>query len=65
MNNKHIYINIFPYIHIHIIPGGKDWLAQCQDKVTEWVMWRSGFPVGQHYKAGTRAHCHKSVPVRI
>ena len=36
---------------------GKDWLAQCQDNVTEWDIrswcWRSGLLVlvGQHYES--------------
>ena len=37
-----------------LLGQGQDWLAQCQDTVTEWGIgswcWRPGFPVEQHYK---------------
>ena len=50
-----------------LLGKGKDWLAQCQDNVTEWGIkswhWRFGFSLGQHYKVTMRAHCHKSVPI--
>ena len=38
----------------------KNWLAQCQDNVTEWAI-KPGPPVGLYYKV----HCHKSVHVLI
>ena len=41
----------------------KDWLTQCQDKVTDWDIkswcWRPGVPVGQQYKVAMSAHCRK------
>ena len=44
----------------------KDWLAQCQDNVTEWDnrswCWQPGVPVRQHYKIAMCTHCHKSIP---
>ena len=48
---------------------GKDWLAKCQDNVTDcdmrsWCWWH-GLPVGQHYKVTMITHCHKSVSVLI
>ena len=42
-----------------LLGSGKDWLAQCQDNVTEWC------PVREHYKTAMSAHCHKSVPMLI
>ena len=45
---------------------GKDWLAQCQDNMTEWDItswcWWPSFPVEQHYKV---VSSHKSVPILI
>ena len=43
--------------HSLLLGLGKDWLAQCQDNVTEWDIrsWCSwpDFPVGKHYKVTT------------
>ena len=48
-----------------IIGQDKDWLAHCQDNVTEWDIgsWcqRSNFPVGQNYKVSMSVHCNKSI----
>ena len=53
----------FPARCSALLGYGKDWLAQCQDNVTDWGItswcWRPGFPVGQHYKVATSVHCHK------
>ena len=52
-----------------LIGYNKDWLAQCQDNVTEWDIgswWQwPDFPVGQHCKVIMCVHCHKWVPVVI
>ena len=52
-----------------LIGQGKDWVAQCQDNVTEYDIgspcWLSDFTVGQHYKAAMSANCHKLVSVMI
>ena len=44
---------------------GKDWLAGCQDNVTEWNIrsWcqRPSLPVGQYYKVAMSVHCDKLV----
>ena len=41
----------------------KDWLAQCQDKVTEWdtrsLCKQPGLPVMKQYKATITPHCYK------
>ena len=54
----------FPASRLALLGSSKDWLAQCQDNVTEWDTrsWWPGFPVRQHYKIGMRALSHKSVP---
>ena len=57
-------------LNAHLPLGeGKDWLTQCQDNVIEWDMsswyWRPDLAVGQHYKAATIAHGHKSLPLLI
>ena len=54
---------------LELLRYGKDWLAQCQDKVTEsdnrsWCL-RPGVPVRQHYQVTMSVHCHKSVPILI
>ena len=50
-----------------LISEGKDWLAECQDNVTEWDIglscWWPDFPVVQHYQVDMSVYWHKSVPV--
>ena len=44
-----------------------DWLAQCQDNVTEWdirCLWR-GPTVGQHDEVVMTEHCHEPVLILI
>ena len=50
-----------------LLGQGKDWLAQCQDNVTEWDIrcWQLGLPVQQHYTIDMSVHCLKSVPILI
>ena len=49
-----------------LLGWGMDWLAQCQDNVSEWDIrswcWQPGLPVGWHYKVMS-IHCHKSILV--
>ena len=55
--------------HSALIGYGKDWFAECQDKLTEWDhgswCWQPDFPVAQHCKVIVCANCHKSVLILI
>ena len=52
-----------------LLGEGKDWLAQCQEHVTEldirsWCWWPD-FLVGQHYKFTMCAYCQQSLLILI
>ena len=56
--------------HSALLGWDKDWLAQCQDNVTEWDITLSGHggagvPVRQHYEVAMSVHYHKLVPVLV
>ena len=50
--------------HSVLLELRKDWLAQCQDNVTQWCGWLD-LAVGQYYKVATCVYCHKLVPILI
>ena len=56
-----IYTCPFLARHSTLLEYGKDWLAQCQDNVTEWDIgaWyqQPDFRVWQHYKVTMSVHC--------
>ena len=53
--------------HSALLGSGKDWLAQCQNNLTECDSrsshWQPGVPVRQHYKITMSAY--KSLPILI
>ena len=54
--------------HSALIGYGKDFLAQCQNNVTEWDISGDGavgLPLGKHCTFATNVHRHRSEPVLI
>ena len=53
----------------HFLACRLDWLAQCQDNMTEWDIgsccWRPDFPVGQCYKVTMSVHGTKLIPILV
>ena len=51
-----------------VIGWDKDWLAQCQEKVTEGyrvMVSATRFPSEAEYKDTMNAQCHKTVPILV